>query len=137
MFRILLIALLLAGCVQLPPSPQDLQAKRFDAVPGKAVIYVVRAPMDSPASSGLSLDDREQITTLEGTYYRWEVAPGTHRIAGVGPANESITLRTAAGNIYFVEHNVRGTLWSGMQSTSVRLMTDQEGRARVLQSQPL
>src|SRR5687767_6620803 len=70
MFRILLIAMLLAGCVQLPPSPQDLQAKRFDAVPGKAVIYVVRAPMDSPASSGLSLDDREQITTLEGTYYR-------------------------------------------------------------------
>lgn len=135
MWRIVLIALFLAGCVQLPPSPQDLQARKFEPVPGKAVIYIVRTPMDSREMSGLALDDSAQIATLGGTYYRWEVAPGTHRVAGVGQANESLTLTTAAGNIYFLEHTVRGTERSGPQSTSLRRINEQDGRALVQQAQ--
>ena len=137
MWRIVLTALLLAGCVQLPPSPQDLQAKKFDPVPGRAVIYIVRTPMDSREASGLALDDSAQITTLGGTYYRWEVAPGAHRIAGLAAANESITLTVAAGNIYFLEHTVRGTERSGPQLTSLRQINEQNGRALVRRAQLL
>ena len=134
---ILIAALLLAGCVQLPPSPQDLQAKRFESVPGRAVIYVVRMPMDSMEASGLALDDREQIMTLWGTYYRWEVAPGTHRITGVGRASESVTLATAAGGIYFLRHTVIGSPRMGATSTSLKQIPEQEGRALVQQAQLL
>lgn len=42
MWRALPVAVLVAGCAQLPPSWQDVEAKRFESVPGKAVIYIVR-----------------------------------------------------------------------------------------------
>jgi hypothetical protein len=137
MWRILLTALLLAGCAPLPPSPQDLQAKRFEPVPGMSVIYVVRTPLDSQEASGLALDDRAQITLLFGTYYRWEVAPGTHRVAGIGRANESVTLTTTAGSIHFLEHTVRGNQRSGPMSTTLRQVDEQYGRRAVQQSQLL
>jgi len=137
MWRVLIIGLLLAGCVQLPPTPQDIQAKTFNSVPDKAVIYVVRTPLDSYEASGLSLDDGAPITTLRGTYYRWEVTPGSHRIAGFAGANESVTLTTAPGRIYFLEHTVRGTRRSGVQSTSLRPIDERNGRALVMQAQLL
>ena len=135
MWRILLTALLLAGCAQLPPSPQDLQAQKFEPAPGMAAIYIVRTPMDSQEMSGLSLDDRAQITTFYGTYYRWEVAPGTHRVAGIGRAGESVTLTAAAGRVYFLEHTVIGNRRSGVSNTSLRQIDEQHGRRLVQQSQ--
>jgi len=137
MWRILLTTLLLAGCAQLPPTPQDIQAKTFTSVPDRAVIYVVRTPMDSFEASGLSLGDSAQITTLPGTYYRWEVTPGMHQVTGFASANESVTLTTAPGRIYFLEHTVRGTRRSGVQSTSLRQIDERNGRAMVMQSQLL
>lgn len=137
MWRILLTTLLLAGCAQLPPTPQDIQAKTFTSFPDRAVIYVVRTPLDSYEASGLSLDDGAPITTFRGTYYRWEVPPGLHRIAGFAGANESVTLTTAPGGIYFLEHTVRGTRRSGVQSTSLRQIDERNGRALVTQSRLL
>lgn len=135
MWRMILVALLLAGCAQLPPTAVDIQGKKFESVPDKSIIYVVRTPMDSNEVSGLSLDDRGQITTYNRTYYRWEVPPGTHRVAGIGRANESVTLTTAPGKIYFLEHTVRGNPRMGATFTSLRQIGEQEGRALVTQSQ--
>ena len=133
-----LAALLLAGCAQLPPTPQDIQAKRFEPVPDKAVIYVVRARIDSFEVSGLALDDGQQITTQRGSYYRWEVMPGTRRISGVGPAMESVTLAAAPGRIYFLEHTVIGDPTDGgVQLTALRQIGEQAGRELVLRSQLL
>ncbi len=139
MGRILLTALLLllAGCAQLPPTPEDIQAKKFVTLPDASVIYVVRSAMDSHEASGLVLDDQAQITTLRGTYYRWEVAPGVHRVAGYAAANESVTLTTAPGKIYFLEHTVNGTRRSGPQSTWLREIGEQDGRALVMRSKLL
>ena len=135
MKRMLITALLLAGCAQLPPSPQDIQAKKFQATPDKAVIYVVRTPMDSWEPSSLSLGNA-QITTHRGTYYRWEVAPGTHRVTGFGV--ESVTLTTTPGRIYFLEHTVIGDPDDGgVQSTRLREIGDQAGRRLVMYSQLL
>ena len=133
--RVILITLMLAGCA--PLAQQNPQTRTFDAVPGRSVIYIVRTPMDSREASGLALDDREQITTARDTFYRWEVAPGTHRIAGTGPANESITLSTSAGGVYFLEHTVRGDQRHGVQSTAIRQISEQAGRALVMRSQQL
>jgi hypothetical protein len=139
MSRILLmtLALVVAGCVQLPPTPQDVHSKRFESLPDRAVIYVVRTPMDSWEASGLSLGDSALITTNPGTYYRWEVTPGTHHIGGYASTNESIVLNTVPGRIYFLEHTVRGTRRSGVQSTSIRQIDEREGRALVSRSQLL
>jgi hypothetical protein len=48
MTRFLLIPLLLlVGCAaQLPPMPEDATAKRFEPLPDKGVIYLVRPRTD-------------------------------------------------------------------------------------------
>src|SRR5512134_3803604 len=111
MLRSLLIAIfvLIAGCAQLPPSPAEMQAKRFESVPGKAVIYIVRAEPDLYGGHGtLALDDSIMITMFEGNFFRWEVAPGPHRIAGMGQDVSRVTVNAEAGKIYFVQHKVTG-----------------------------
>ena len=138
MRKIAVAALLLAGCAQMPPSAEDIRAKRFEPLTDKAVIYVVRAPIDSFEVSGLALDDGQQITTQRNSYYRWEVAPGTRRISGVGPAMESVTLSAAAGRIYFLEHTVIGDPHDGgVQLTALRQLGEPAGRALVMRSQLL
>ena len=137
MRRIPIIALLLAGCVQLPPTPEDIQAKKFEIPPGMSVIYIVRTPLDSREAAGLWLDDKVQITTMSNTYYRWETAPGLHRITGAGRWSDFLELRTEAGKIYFVQQTAYGTIRAGAQITWVQLIDEQAGRKLVLQSELL
>lgn len=137
LWRALLAASLLAGCAPLPPAPADVQAKRFESVADKAVIYVVRPSMDSWEASTLALDDNEQITTYRGTYYRWEVAPGTHRVAGYAGVGGYVTLSTMPGKIYFLEHTVFASRRSGAPITRLQAVGDQDGRALVAQAQLL
>jgi hypothetical protein len=132
---VVLFGVLLAGCAQLPPSAQDIQAKRFEPVPDKAVIYVVRQPMDSQEAGALLMDNGEQVTTLAGTYYRWEVTPGVHRILGLNPANVSLTLNAEPGRIYFLRQTVLGTLRSGPQLAALTPIDEALGRRLVSDSQ--
>ena len=137
MWRGLLIAMLLAGCAQLPPSPQDIQAKTFERVPEKAVIYIVRTPMDSQEGGTIWLGNSAQITTYGGTYYRWEAPPGMHRLAGYAGQSGLVDMNAQAGQIYFVRHTVRGTVRSGVQMTDLQRISEQEGRVLVRQARHL
>ena len=128
---VIVALLLLAGCVQLPPTPQDIQAKRFEAIPDKAVIYIVRPGVDSPNGGPIVVGDLGMITTYQGTYYRWEVAPGTHRIYGFGPTSAAVTVRAEAGKVYFVQHTVLGNRRDGVQTMSLQQIGDGEGRRLV------
>ncbi len=101
-------ALAIAGCAQVPPSAEEIEAKKMETVPGKAVVYIVQNPMGS-YSAGLAFDDGTQITTYPGTFYRWVTAPGTHTIRSAdGNLNASVRLQVEAGKIYFVQHWVTG-----------------------------
>jgi hypothetical protein len=137
MWRIILSVFLLAGCAQFAPSPPPIDAKRFEPVPGQSVIYIVRTPLDSRQTSPLALDDHIQISTWEGWHYRWVVPPGTHRVAGIGRPNEAVTLTTAPGGVYFLEHTVRGTFRSGPQITALRRVDDRYGQSIVMRSHPM
>jgi hypothetical protein len=134
---IALFCLGLVGCAQLPPSPADIQAKRFEPVTDKAVIYVVRQPMDSHESGWLLLDNHEQITTLPGTYFRWEVEPGVRRIMGVTPGGADAVLNVQSGQIYFLRHTVFGTPRTGPTITALSPVDPQLGRSLVAHSELL
>lgn len=128
--------LLLAGCAQLPPSPQDMQAKKFEAVPDKAVVYIVRSPMDSQHPAQVFLDDFSvQVPTLRGTYYRWETPSGTKQIIGVTPSSAAVTLNVEAGKIYFVEYTVYPGRRGSVGFTALQQVGDRYGRTIVGQSQ--
>jgi hypothetical protein len=122
-------ALLLAGCAQLPPTPEDIQAKRFQTIPDKAVIYIVRAPLDSTESSELYLHGMRQISMHRGTYYRWEVPPGTYRITGMGAGAASATVTGAPGRIYFLKYTVIGDPTDGgVQVAALQAISERTGR---------
>lgn len=133
MWRVLLLAFL-AGCAQLPPSPQDIQAKKFESLPDKSVIYLVRdIPDFSDRPATITLDDAATITTYPGTYFRWEVAPGPHRIAGFAGDAGVITLQTEPGRIYFVRQTL--SPWMRFPLSYFYPVNEQYGRAVVMRSQ--
>jgi hypothetical protein len=130
-WSVALSILMLAGCVTpLPPTPQDLQAKKFETVPGKSVIYVVRPDPDfSDAPAAISLDDVATITTYPGTYYRWEAEPGQRLIQGFAGHMGRISFPTEAGRLYFVEQRVSGLL--RFAESRFALIPEPHGRAAV------
>lgn len=130
---ILVVLALLAGCAQLPPSPADIQAKKFEALPDKAVIYLVRAYPDfSDNAATIWLGDSIMITTYPGTYYRWEVDPGSHRINGYGPDIGAIVVQAEAGRIYYVLQQLSPAL--RFPNSYFQFIPDGSGRAAVMRS---
>ena len=128
-------ALLLAGCITpLPPAAGDAQAKRFETVPGKAVIYLVRDRPDfTREPTPVVLDDSVMGTSYPGTYFHWVVAPGRHRIAGFAGDSGAIAVDTAPGGLYFVQQSVVRSL--GLTRSHFRLVHDAHGRQVVLRSE--
>jgi hypothetical protein len=134
MFRVLVLAMLLAGCAQLPPSPQDIEAKRFEQVPGKAVIYLVRDLPDLSREGGtVILDDNMMGTTYPGTYFRWVVEPGMHRIRGFAGDAGSMTLDAAPDRMYFIQQSF--TPGWGFGQSFFRPVPEPYGRSAVLRGE--
>jgi hypothetical protein len=131
----LLVALALGACVQMPPSPADIEAKRFEPVPGKAAVYIVRRVMDSDEAGPLMLDDRITITTLRGTYYRWDVDPGPHKIEGISASPIRHIFNAEPGRIYYFMHTVYGTMLMGATMTALQPVSEAQGQALVRQAQ--
>ena len=131
-----LLSVGLFGCAPLPSSAADMEAMPFQPVADKAVVYVVRQPLDSEEAGWLMLDNGEQITTLPGTYYRWEIAPGKRKFINVMPSAEA-TLDVQPGQIYFLRHTLRGTPRSGPQLAALTPIDPQLGRSLVSRSQRL
>ena len=134
---IVLVAIGFIGCAQVPPSAEDSRAKRFDAVPGKSVIYIVRYQAGPALGDTLYLTNDVQITTWTGTYYRWEAEPGQHHITGMGATTAEIRMTTEPGKIYFVLHKVKGTARDGVQLVSLEPLDEKTGRALVEQAHSL
>jgi hypothetical protein len=135
MFRLLLLALALAGCAPLPPSPEDLEAKRFERVPGKAVIYLVRNDPDfSYEVSTVMLDDNMMGSTYPGTYFRWVLEPGRHVIRGYAGDNGSIRVDVAPDTMYFIQQSVT-RMFHGFAQSFFRPIPEPHGRAVVLRSE--
>ena len=124
---------LLAACVQLPPTPEDIQAKKFEAAPGKAVVYLVRPYPDiGDSAATVVLDDQMMGSTYMGTYFRWEMPPGRHRIAGYAGDTGIIMVDLQPDRVYFVEQNVRGGGRAPSPTSFFRMIPEPRGRALVM-----
>jgi len=137
MKRTFLIVALLTALVQLPLALRDAQAQTLEAIPGKAVIYIVRPAIDSPNAGLITLDGVGMIGTQPRTYYRWEVVPGVYRIDGFGATTATVTVRAEAGRLYFVRHTVYGGIRDGVTGMSLYLINDSDGRKMVQAAQLL
>ena len=134
MWRGFVLSILVAGCAQLPLTPEDIQARKFESVPDQAVIYLVRDSLDSSdVDASIYLGEKLMITTYPGTYFRWVVPAGAHRIVGAGVDPGRITVDVQSGRIYFVQQQV--TLGGRVVGISYfELVSEANGRAAVLRS---
>lgn len=97
------VVLALAGCVGLAPDAQDLEAKKFQPLPDKGVIYLVRGePLYSDRPVPVWLGNFIMLTTYPDTFFRWEVPPGVYRISGHDTDFGTITVAAEPGRVYFV-----------------------------------
>jgi len=131
---LLVLSTLLAGCVQLPLTPEDIQARKFESVPGKAVIYLVRdSPDFSSVAAPIWFGDKIRITTYPGTYFRWEVPVGVHKITGATVDTGIITIDAQSGRIYFVQQRV-ALVGRYVGSSMFEHASEANGRAAVLRA---
>jgi hypothetical protein len=130
--RVFMPAILIAGCAPLPLTPEDLEARKFEAVSGKAVIYLVRDSLDfSNDQAPIYIGENLLLTTYPGTYYRWVVAAGRHTLKGYGQDSGTITVEAGQGRIYFVQQRVTHIR---VTNSNFALVSEQQGRAAVLRS---
>jgi hypothetical protein len=130
MTRYLLPALLLlSGCAQLPPLPGDAEAKRFDAVADRAVIYVVRPPLDRRFVAPIQLNEEMLGSTYPGTFMRLVVPGGRHLISGYVIDIGQIRLDTVAGQIYFVSQTTWG--FDSLQGSNFQQVDAATGQSQV------
>jgi hypothetical protein len=135
MWRVPMMALILtlAGCQQLPLTPEDIQARKFEAVPDKAVIYLLRDDPDfSDIEARVDFGDNLNLRTYPGTYFRWEVPPGTHRIMSFGGDTGQIRVQAERGKVYFVQQRVGGNRFA--PESSFELISESQARAIVSRS---
>lgn len=132
---ITLLVVLLSGCAlhQLPPRPEDAVAKRFEAVPDKSVIYLVRHPMEPRYVAPVVLDDLAIGSTYRGTYMRIELPAGKHVLRGMAGDSGSIILTTEPGKLYFVEHRAYG--YRDLTHSSFTQVDPARGRSMVTAGQ--
>lgn len=135
MIRLLLLALAFAGCAPLPPGPADMEAKRFEPVQGKAVIYLFREYPDlSREVATVMLDDAMMGSTYPGTYFRWVVEPGRHQIRGYAADAGAITIDVVPDRIYYIQQSV-SHFFHGFAQSFFRLVPEPYGRAGVLRGE--
>jgi hypothetical protein len=103
----------LGGCASVPEATpeRDAVAKQFEIRPGGAALYVFRNDFPGAMAqedSVLYVDDRLIGATLPGTFFRIDLAPGTHELHGYGYDRGNLRVRARDGEARFVALNVIG-----------------------------
>jgi len=124
------LILTLAGCQQLPLTPEDIQARKFEALPDKAVIYLFRDDPDfSDTEARVDFGNNLNLRTYAGTYFRWEVPPGMHQIMSFGGDTGQIRVQAERGKVYFVQQRVAGMRFS--PESTFELISESQARSIV------
>lgn len=152
-----LVALLLAGCASAPrviepdgtycfrtgktnrvwrtcttaPIPDqaaEAGAKRFEASPSVATLYIVRRRWaDSTYRVAVDIDGRQRVDTIPASFIRVKLAPGTHTLSlNWKDLTATVTLSARAGEVAFVD--IEGAAWIG--ATTYRWQKGDEAGAR-------
>ena len=127
--------LLILGCAGVPATApeQDVEAKRFEPVPGMSIIYLFRDEhLGAAAPISVSLNDQVVGQTASWTYLRLIVPPGNYRITSYAANIAEVEVETEPGELYFIRHDVKPSL--GYPRAELRVVDEERGQRGVLAS---
>jgi len=105
----LLLSAALGACAQSGTAPlaSETQARLYQPVPEKALIYLLRDRGDVwQFGVKVQLDGKAMGETEPMTYFRWEVAPGRHVIVSETVPPAVLELDTEPGGLYYVWQDI-------------------------------
>ena len=112
-FYFIVFALLLvigcAGTSKAPPEEAEA-AMSFEVPDDKGVVYLYRLGRAVAAAtvSIIKVNSLEAGGTGPGTFFRWELKPGTYTFsASTSETSKTVQLQVEAGKLYFIEQNIR------------------------------
>ena len=109
---IMLALPLLVGCAgtsEAPPEQREA-AIAFEAPQDKGVVYLYRLGRAVAAAnvSIVKVNSLEAGGTGPGTFFRWELKPGTYTFtASTSESSKTVQLQVEAGKLYYIEQNIR------------------------------
>lgn len=114
----------------MAPERQSAEAAAFRAQSGKAAIYVYRRSgfVGGAVAHPVYLDGRILGNNGPGTFLLANVSPGSH-VVSAGVTQVELTARP--GKVYFVRQTADMTMSGTMHTSSVRLVSPEEGRQGV------
>jgi hypothetical protein len=121
----------LYGCasVNKAPAADDAAAKAFQPKPGVAQVYVYRnETLGAAVSMPVTVDGKLAGSTGANTYFKFDLAPGKHRITSQGDGSV-LDLDAEAGKLYFVWQEVKMGLMSG--GSKLQVVDSEKGRKGV------
>lgn len=122
-------------CVTVPLAlaEEDGAAKRFQAVPNKARIYLVRPFTQEPIKRSQVFVDQQLAAEMAPlTYVVIDVDPGLHRIGVRTDVDAAISLRTDPGQLYYIQYSLSQLF--GNYSGKLETMDEVTGQSAILKS---
>jgi hypothetical protein len=125
-------ALALCACASVPMArpERDLDAKRFEAPPDQALLYVYR---DETFGSAIKLtvvvDGRQVGDTAAHTFLLVPVAAGRHEVVSKSEKDSTVELTAENGKAYFVWQEVKMGLFAAR--SELHVVSVEDGRKAV------
>lgn len=112
----------------IPSAAIETDAKRFEPVPGRLTVYLLRKRWgDTQNVVRVSADGVGAVDTVPETFARWRLPAGSHRLTVTWPGGkDGLEVTGAAGEVVFVE--VIGSVWAW--GSSYRLEHGDAGQSR-------
>jgi len=117
-FSVLLGALFFSGCASVSKQATNVFP---EPKPDKALVYFYREGKFVGSMISYNIRHNEQIigALANGTYFYYEVDPGTHTFTANTEAKSSRTLTVEAGKTYYISGRVEVGVLAGRPALSI------------------
>lgn len=123
---IILASTLIVGCASVSKAPERSsdEAKKFDSLEDKGVVYLYRTGrmVGAALQYMVKINGRDAGGTGPGTFFRWELKPGTYSISSsTNESSATVQVDVEAGKLYFFNQTGRLGLTQGGRVTIERV----------------
>lgn len=127
----LMAVILVNSCASTSKAAEDIssEAKKFEKHPEKGVVYLYRPgrAVGAANSSQIRINGIDAGGTGPGTFFRWELTPGTYAFSAFTTESSAVVeVDVKAGEHYFIRQDER----LGVNSSRVTIVVQDEATGK-------